>query len=228
MDYIRFSDFGNIGKKPNLKAIQRPGGLLAPIREATEAVDEVSQTAKKLGHLAESLPDQVTLERKATLDQVDQILSKERKAILANASDLIKREREALVKSLSAEEANAVLQGLNQTLDRLDKSFDQMNNALATADHLILNSRETGMVFNDLILSVDRLAEKFSAQPGQDPGKPFDINDYIRAMKQFETASEKLNTLVVSLNKNTDELSISLLKQFNASAEERVNPKQRT
>jgi hypothetical protein len=47
VDYIRFSDFGNLGKKPNLKEIQQPGGLLAPIREATKAVDEARMTSER-------------------------------------------------------------------------------------------------------------------------------------------------------------------------------------
>ena len=47
VDYVRFSEFGNLGKKPNLKQIQKPGGLLAPVREATAAVDEVRMTSER-------------------------------------------------------------------------------------------------------------------------------------------------------------------------------------
>jgi hypothetical protein len=47
VDYIRFSDFGDLGKKPNLKEIQKPGGLLAPVSEATRAVDEVRMTSER-------------------------------------------------------------------------------------------------------------------------------------------------------------------------------------
>jgi hypothetical protein len=48
VDYVTFSDFGDIGTKPNLKNIQKPGGLLAPIREATEAVDDVRMLRNSL------------------------------------------------------------------------------------------------------------------------------------------------------------------------------------
>ena len=39
--FIRFSDFGEIGRKPSLEAARQPGGLLAPVREAAEAAEEI-------------------------------------------------------------------------------------------------------------------------------------------------------------------------------------------
>jgi len=41
VDFIRFDDFGALGRKPTLEEARKPGGLLAPVSEATRAVDEV-------------------------------------------------------------------------------------------------------------------------------------------------------------------------------------------
>lgn len=41
VSHICFDDFGVLGRKPTFEAARKPGGLLAPVSEATEAVDEV-------------------------------------------------------------------------------------------------------------------------------------------------------------------------------------------
>jgi hypothetical protein len=41
VSHIRFDDFGALGRKPTFEAARKPGGLLAPVSEATEAVDEI-------------------------------------------------------------------------------------------------------------------------------------------------------------------------------------------
>jgi hypothetical protein len=41
VEFIRFDDFGALGRKPTLEEARKPGGLLAPVSEATQAVDEV-------------------------------------------------------------------------------------------------------------------------------------------------------------------------------------------
>jgi hypothetical protein len=39
--YVRFDDFGALGRKPTFEQAYKPGGLLAPISEASQAIDEV-------------------------------------------------------------------------------------------------------------------------------------------------------------------------------------------
>jgi len=39
--FVRFSDFGELGRKPSLEEAMQPGGLLGPVREAAEAADEI-------------------------------------------------------------------------------------------------------------------------------------------------------------------------------------------
>ena len=47
VDYIKFSDFGAIGRKPGLEKMKVAGGLLGPVKEAVKAVDEVRMTSER-------------------------------------------------------------------------------------------------------------------------------------------------------------------------------------
>ena len=127
VDYIRFSDFGELGKKPNLREIQKPGGLLAPVSEATRAVDEVRLTSERamflltkmqiiMGFQAEQVYRQMvaqpemeelledvtrfrtTTERLAVLlERLPEQVSTERSAALGDLSRLVAAERTAIL-----------------------------------------------------------------------------------------------------------------------------------
>jgi len=130
VDYIRFSDFGDLGKKPNLKEIQKPGGLLAPVREATAAVDEVRMTSERamflltkmqliMGFQAELVYKQLVLQPEMSglfkdisgfrasadrltefMEQMPKFVATERSATLADVSTLIARERKAVLNAI--------------------------------------------------------------------------------------------------------------------------------
>lgn len=130
VDYIRFSDFGDLGKKPNLKEIQKPGGLLAPVREAKAAVDEVRMTSERamflltkmqliIGFQAELVYKQLVMQPemdtlfkdisgfRTTADRFADQLEKlpkqvadERSAALTAVEQLIARERLAVLKAV--------------------------------------------------------------------------------------------------------------------------------
>jgi hypothetical protein len=86
VDYITFSDFGDIGTKPNLKNIQKPGGLLAPIREATEAVDDVRMTVERAMFLLAKM--QLIIGAQVELVYSPLVMQPEMKTILADISGL--------------------------------------------------------------------------------------------------------------------------------------------
>jgi len=127
VDYIRFSDFGELGKKPNLKEIQKPGGLLAPVSEAVQAVDEVRLTSERamflltkmqliMGFQVELIYKQMVVQPEvgriladvtrfretteqfvALLEKMPLQLSAERAAALDDVSGLVARERAAVL-----------------------------------------------------------------------------------------------------------------------------------
>jgi len=41
VSFIRFSDFGELGRKPSLEQARKAGGVLAPLKHATQAADEI-------------------------------------------------------------------------------------------------------------------------------------------------------------------------------------------
>ena len=127
VDYLRFSYFGNLGKKPNLKEIQKSGGLLAPVSEATRALDEVRMTSERamflltkmqiiMGFQAEQVFRQMvaqpemekilkdvtrfrtTTERLADLlERLPEQVSTERSAAIGDVSRLVAAERTAIL-----------------------------------------------------------------------------------------------------------------------------------
>ncbi len=51
VNFLRFSDFGDLGRKPALARVKVPGGLLAPVKEAVQAADEIRATADRAIYL---------------------------------------------------------------------------------------------------------------------------------------------------------------------------------
>ena len=51
VNYIRFSDFGTLGRKPGLSEMKQSGGLLAPIKEAAHVADEIRLTAERTKYM---------------------------------------------------------------------------------------------------------------------------------------------------------------------------------
>ena len=52
VNFIRFSDFGpQLGRKPHLEKITRPGGLLAPVTEAAQQVEQIRGTLERFIYL---------------------------------------------------------------------------------------------------------------------------------------------------------------------------------
>jgi len=50
--FIRFSDFGpRLGRKPHLKEITKPGGLLAPVTQAAQEAEKIRMTAERAVYL---------------------------------------------------------------------------------------------------------------------------------------------------------------------------------
>ena len=127
VDYIRLSDFGDLGRKPALYKMKVKGGLLAPVKQAVQAVDEVRITAERalfmiskmqvlMGFQAELVyktlvgqPEirrilqdlsgfQATGDRFADLfEKLPRQLADERQAALKEVAALIARERKAIL-----------------------------------------------------------------------------------------------------------------------------------
>ena len=237
VDYIRFSDFGDLGKKPNLKEIQKPGGLLAPIREATQAADEMRRTSERAMFLLSKMQliagFQVELVYKQLVMQPEVVKvlnnvtefreTSERFAVLLEKlPDEVASERESMIKAFDERESKVrgIMDELQSTLDRVDGSFANLQKTTGDAQHLLAKAEKTGLVFQDLVQSVDRLTTKFESK---EPSRPFDIKDYTEAITQLQNTVQRLNELVITADQVSFPLITGVVDQLNATAEKRVD-----
>lgn len=240
VDYIRFSDFGDIGKKPNLKEIQKPGGLLAPIREATQAADEIRRTSERAMFLLSKLQliagFQVELVYKQLVMQPEVITvledvtkfraSSERFAsLLEKLPEDVAGEREAIMKAFDVRESKirSIIGEVQATLDRVDGTFANLQKTTADAERLLAGTEKTGLVFQNLVQSVDRLATKFESKGPKEPSRPTDIKDYSEVLTQLQDTVQRLNEFVIAVDQTSSPLITNIFDQFNAAAEKRVD-----
>jgi len=240
VDYIRFSDFGDIGKKPNLKEIQKPGGLLAPIQEATQAADEIRMTSERAMFLLSKMQIiagfQVELVYRQLIMQPEVVkvlddVTKFRETgdrfavLLEKLPDEVASERAALMKAFDEREmkVRGIMGELQSTLDRVDGSFANLQKTTGDAQLLLARAEKTGLVFQDLIQSVDRLADKFESKRPNEPSRPFDIKDYTGALTKLQDTVQRLNELVITADAVSFPLINGVVDKINATAEKRVD-----
>jgi hypothetical protein len=236
VDYIRLSDFGDLGRKPELKKIKVKGGFLAPVEGAKLAIDEIrktseraiflltkmqlilgfqtelvykelvmqpevtkilndisgfKETAEKFSTLAENFPEEVAKLQTDAINQFMEELNQERKAAIGDISQLVERERSALLKN-------------TQDFERLAATTERV-----------------GLVFNELVNSVDKLAIRFESK---EPSKPFDIEDYTAALSELKVVAQELDKLAHSINQDMDsKIFGGIVTKFNEAAEKRID-----
>jgi hypothetical protein len=239
-DYIRFSDFGDLGKKPNLKEIQKPGGLLAPIHEAVQAADEIRRTSERAMFLATKMQLIAGLQLELVYKQlvmqpeVIKILGDVTKfretgerfaVLLEKLPEEVAGEREALIKAFDVRESKvqSIMGEIQATLDRVDGSFASLQKTTVDAQHLLAEAEKTGLVFKDLVQSVDRLTTKFESKGSKEPSRPFDIKDYTEVLTQIQDSLQQLNELVITAETTSFPLITKVVDQLNDTAEQRVD-----
>ncbi len=240
VDYISFSDFGDLGKKPNLKEIQKPGGLLAPVREATRAADEVRMTSERAMFLATKMQLIVNFQaeliykelvRQPEVFKVLEDVTKFRETserfavLLEKLPEDVAGEREAVMKAFDVRESKfrSIIGEVQETLDRVDGTFANLQKTTLDAQHLLTGAEKTGLVFKDLVQSVDKLAAKFESKGTEEPAKPFDIKDYTEALTRLQDTVQQLNELVIAVDQTGSPLITNIADQFNDAAEKRVD-----
>lgn len=228
VDYIRFSDFGELGKKPNLKEIQKPGGLLAPVREATEAVDEVRMTSERamflltkmqliIGFQAELVykqlvmqPEMATLFKDISgfrttadrfaglLEQIPGQVAEERSAALMDVEHLITRERIAVLTAL--DDKATMIHQINKDIQATLDRVDTTFNRLekTTADAERLIQGTQQTAVAAQAL-VSTVDQLAARFEPKDPAEPIKPFD----ISDYITAIEKIQATLESLNQMT-------------------------
>jgi methyl-accepting chemotaxis protein len=237
VDYIRFSDFGELGKKPYLKEIQKPGGLLAPIQEATQAADEIRMTSERAMFLLSKMQIiagfQVEMVYKELVMQPEVVnvlnnITKFRETgerfgtLFEKLPEEIAGEREALMKAFDVRESKirGVMGELQATLDRVDGSFANFQKTTMEAQRLLTGAEKTGLVFQNLVQSADQLAAKFVSKEST---RPFDIKDYSEILTKLQDTVQRMNELVIAVDQTSSPMVANMVEQFNDAADRRVD-----
>jgi hypothetical protein len=240
VDYIRFSDFGDLGKKPYLKEIQKPGGLLAPIQEATQAADEIRMTSERAmfllskmqiiaGFQVEMVYKQLVMQPEVVnvLDNITKFRETGERfgTLFEKLPEEIAGEREALMKAFDVRESKirGIMGEVQETLDRVDGSFANLQKTTVEAQRILTGAEKTGLVFQNLVQSVDQLATKFrSTKPG-DTTRPFDIKDYSEILTKLQDTVQQMSELVNNVNQTGSPMVTNMVDQFNDAADRRVD-----
>lgn len=203
--------FGNIAPQlgdSSLADVQKPGGLLGQVQQATEAVDEVRLLSERLIFFMKALLPLTRFQAEAT---VSGILAEP--AIEQTFSDLNRLTR-------STERYAAVLERLpadrDETLTKVSRliAMERKNFLEEIVPHedrlqgVLTNLRETLVEANKLVASVESLAVRYV--PTQDQSrnptlavaeqKPFDIKDYQQTVSGVTESVRETHKLVLALD----------------------------
>jgi hypothetical protein len=203
--------FGNIAPQlgdSSLADVQKPGGLLGQVQQATEAVDEVRLLSERLIFFMKALLPLTRFQAEAT---VSGILAEP--AIEQTFSDIDRltrsTERYAAVLERLPAERDETLTKVSRLIAMERKNF--LDEIVPHEDRLqgvLTNLRETLVEANKLVVSVDSLAVRYV--PAQDQSrnstlavaeqKPFDIKDYQQTVSGVTESVRETQKLVLALD----------------------------
>jgi hypothetical protein len=214
--FVRFADFTAGEQQARVRAI--PGLLdivgLDPLSGMDPAVREVEQSrllAERAVYYAQRLPRLLYIQGRLiaaqarTAPEAHQVLgafagvdrlSASLTKFTDNAPALVSQQREAAI----AQFMNELARQQQQMLGLATQLRAAIEAGHVTADSL-----------NALIQSTDRLVARFAPQPNAPqpsaPGKPFDIDDYTRAIVELAGTARDLQALVKNIDATTPHLA---------------------
>ena len=109
---------------------------------------------------------------------------------------------------------------VQETLDRVDGSFANLQKTTADAQQLLMGAEKTGLVFQNLVQSVDQLTTKFVSKEST---RPFDIKDYSEILTKLQDTLQQMNELVNNVNQTGSPIVTNMVDQFNNAADRRVD-----
>ena len=94
---------------------------------------------------------------------------------------------------------------------------------MTSAERVVGQTEEAGKVFQELVGAVDRLAARMASGKSEQPGKPFDINDYIPALEKLNQTVREAALLVGVVDQTGSPLVRQVVAEINLAAEKRVD-----
>jgi hypothetical protein len=183
VNYIRFSDFGNLGKKPSLSKVKLPGGLLAPVKEAAQAADEIRITAERTKYMISRM--QIIASFQVELMFRELMLQPEPKQLLFDLSKF--RESTEHFAKLMDRLPQQITKEREETIIQFMNSFSKERNAtIRQAAKELAKERETTLTDIAKIIERERTA-LLTAIEEYDNALQEDI---VKIVSEFNTAAE--------------------------------------
>jgi uncharacterized protein YoxC len=191
VSWIRFDDFAGSRGKSAISEVPKGTGLLAPVGEAKQAVDEVRLLGERVFYLSKRMPVMLDWQIQSAMDNVlydpkiDNIT-----ASVTNVSKTVEqlpqtiaKERAALFDEIEGKEGmiNNVFGQYRVALADTNKLTGSVMNVADSANQLMHTLKETTLTLNSTIDTIDRVFMAPGKNQPKDPNaKAFDIQQYTR------------------------------------------------
>ncbi|MFO7962660.1 MAG: hypothetical protein R6U50_01950 [Desulfobacterales bacterium] len=195
--FVRFSNFAIGRGKSAAEQILEARGLLAPITEAEQAVDEVRLLGERMFY---RLKRESTLLRwQVAAMKGDLVATPELNTALADVHS-VTDQIEQLPANIAAER-QAILTGIDDRLQRADATISNVRATLDEANIFVASLEPVGESLNEMLTTADTLFARYTAldqsKTGNE-GRPFDIREYEQTAEEVTLAVKRMDELLTT------------------------------
>jgi hypothetical protein len=220
VDFVRLSELGDSKQAQRLADVGRPGGMLAPVKEANRNLEEMRMLAERLVFMATRMQMMLSLQvemasaKLATQPEARQLLEDSRN--FTEASDRFAEAFAALVADLPEERRAAIDQILAGLTEERRRMFDDLaaedgglRPVLADVRETVELSRQLADALNEAVMSSDRLVARILEE---EPARPFDIMDYRDIVAEATITVREIQTALASIERilGSDEIEAQM------------------
>jgi hypothetical protein len=211
VDFIRLSVFGDSRQVETLLDAGRPGGMLAPVREANRNIEEMRLLAERLVFMITRMQLLVNLQvdmasaKLVVRPEIRQLL--EDSHMFAEVADRVAETFAALAADLPAERRAAIdqiLDGLGQERERIFADLGAENGDLRPflrdARQTLEVGRDLAAVLGETIRATDALVAR--AQLGdKEAARPFNILEYQATLAEAAVTVREIQAMLTSFER---------------------------
>jgi len=208
VDFVRLTELSDSRQVQTLMEAGRPGGMLAPVKEANRNLEEMRLLAERLTFMASRMQLMVSLQvelastRLAIQPEVQELLEDSR--TFAEVSDRAAEAFATLVADLPEERRAAIeqiLSGLGeereQILAELTAEDGGVRPTLGDFRDTFEAGRQLAETLNEAVISLDRLVERVLEG---DPARRFDIMDYKATIEEATKTVQEIQAVLTSVD----------------------------
>ena len=160
------------------------------VKDMLSDMRQFSEVSGRFADVAESIPDNIAVERQKAIRQVMREVDTLSQKTLDRVMAKVEIERQAAIKQLVGE----IGKERKQAIDDFIAEEQRVRGVLSDLEQTLSSG-------NELLKTTNTLLEKFDVgAPSDEPSKPFDINDYRETVSEISGTARELTTLVDSTN----------------------------